>query len=183
MEGQFRTERGAPLRIGGLPDPEAMETRWAIEIPGGLSFLATHDPRAEVPGLDRVPRSDWPNVELTHFAFQVMVGAGTALMMLAAWFWWSYYRRGAAIFENRGLLLGTALAAPLGFLGLEAGWFVTEVGRQPWIIHQVMRTKDAVTPASGVVEIFYVFSLLYAVLGVTVAVLLWRIAKGRNPGS
>jgi cytochrome bd ubiquinol oxidase subunit I len=183
MEGQFRTQTYAPLRIGGIPDEDAGTTNYAIEIPGGLSFLAAGNPAAEVRGLNETPRSDWPNVELTHFAFQVMVGAGTALMMLAAWFWWSYFRRGAAIFENRGLLLGTALAAPLGFLGLEAGWFVTEVGRQPWIIHQVMRTKDAVTPAEGVVEIFYVFSLLYAVLGVTVVVLLVRIGRGRNPGS
>lgn len=183
MEGQFRTQTYAPLRIGGIPDEEAGATNYAIEIPGGLSFLAAGNPAAEVRGLNETPRSDWPNVELTHFAFQVMVGAGTALMVLAAWFWWSYYRRGAAIFENRGLLLGTALAAPLGFLGLEAGWFVTEAGRQPWIIHQVMRTKDAVTPASGVVEIFYVFSLLYAVLGITVVVLLWRIARGQTAGS
>ena len=93
MEGQFRTQRFAPLRIGGLPDAEARKTRWAIEIPGGLSFLATHDFRAEVPGLDQVPRSDWPNVEATHLAFQVMVGLGTALVGLSTWFWWSYRRR------------------------------------------------------------------------------------------
>jgi cytochrome d ubiquinol oxidase subunit I len=69
MEGQFRTQRSAPLRIGGWPDPEARATRWAVEIPGGLSLLATHDPRAEVPGLDQVPRSDWPNVGLTHLVY------------------------------------------------------------------------------------------------------------------
>jgi cytochrome d ubiquinol oxidase subunit I len=183
MEGQFRTQTYAPLRIGGIPDEEAGTTNYAIEIPGGLSFLATGNPAAEVRGLNETPRSDWPNVELTHFAFQVMVGAGTALMILSAWFWWSYYRRGVAIFENRGLLLCIALAAPLGFIGLEAGWFVTEVGRQPWIIHQVMRTKDAVTPAAGVVEIFYVFSLLYALLGATVVLLLRRIGRAQNPGS
>ena len=104
MEGQFRTQRSAPLRIGGLPDAEAQETRWAIEIPGGLSFLATHDPRAEVPGLDQVPRSDWPNVELTHLAFQVMVGLGMALVGLSIWFWWSYRRRR----ENCALESGVA---------------------------------------------------------------------------
>jgi cytochrome d ubiquinol oxidase subunit I len=71
------------------------------------------------------------------------------------------------------------LGSPLGFLGLEAGWFVTEVGRQPWIIQKLMRTGDAVTSAEGVVEMFVAFSLLYLVHGVTVVVLLRRLA-GRH---
>ena len=87
MEGQFKTQRHAPLRIGGWPDTEAEVTRYAIEIPGGLSFLATGDPAAEVPGLDQVPKADWPNVEITHLAFQIMVGAGMALVAVSAWFW------------------------------------------------------------------------------------------------
>ena len=88
MEGQFRTERRAPLRIGGWPRPRGRQgRRWALEIPGGLSFLATHDFRAEVPGLDRVPRADWPNVELVHMAFQTMVGFGMLLVGLSLWFW------------------------------------------------------------------------------------------------
>jgi cytochrome d ubiquinol oxidase subunit I len=176
MEGQFKTERNAPLRIGGWPDSEARVTRLAIEIPGGLSYLATRDASAEVPGLDQVPRSDWPNVEITHLAFQTMVGSGMALLVVSVWFWISYCRSGAALFERRRLLGAIALAAPLGFIGLEAGWFVTEVGRQPWIIQGVMRTRDAVTPAAGVSAMFYVFSLVYVVLGVTLVVLLRRIA-------
>src|SRR5262245_30299318 len=74
MEGQFKTEQRAPLRIGGWPDVDAGVTRWAIEVPGGLSYLATGDSSAEVPGLEKVPRADWPNVEITHLAFQTMVG-------------------------------------------------------------------------------------------------------------
>jgi cytochrome d ubiquinol oxidase subunit I len=172
MEGQFRTQRAAPLRIGGWPDPEAGETRWAIEIPGGLSFLATHDPRAEVPGLDRIPRSDWPNVELTHLAFQAMVGLGTLLMGLSAWFWAAYWRRGEEAFSNRALGRAIVLCGPFGFLALEAGWFVTEVGRQPWIINGVLRTREAVTPAAGVPGMFLAFALLYLILGTTVVLLL-----------
>lgn len=182
MEGQFVTQTHAPLRIGGIPHPESQTTDWAVEIPGGLSFLATGDPTAEVPGLDRVPREDWPNVELTHLAFQVMVGSGTVLMLVSAWFWGSYWRRRDRILENRRLLWTLVIAAPLGFLGLEAGWFVTEVGRQPWIIQHVMRTRDAVTPAEGVVSVFYGFALLYLVLGVTVIVLLRRLAKSPVEG-
>ena len=180
MEGQFQTETHAPLRIGGWPDEDAGVTRYALEIPGGLSFLAAADSAAEVAGLDQVPRTDWPNVELTHLAFQVMVGAGSLLLLLSAWFWGTYLRRGARILQSRALLLATAIAMPLGFIGLEAGWFVTEVGRQPWVIQGIMRTSDALTPAQGVVELFVTFTLLYAVLGVTVVSLLSRIAGGKE---
>jgi cytochrome bd ubiquinol oxidase subunit I len=175
MEGQFRTERAAPLRIGGWPDADAGATRWAVEIPGGLSFLATHDPGAEVPGLDQVPRSDWPNVELTHLAFQAMVAIGGLLVAVSAWFWAAYWRRGEAALGNRLLLWAVALCGPLGFVALEAGWVVTEVGRQPWVINGVLRTSEAVTPAAGVPLMFYGFAVLYLVLGGTVALSLWNL--------
>ena len=180
MEGQFKTERYAPLRLGGLPDEAAGETRWAIEIPGGLSFLATGDRSAEVPGLNGVPRDEWPNVWLTHLAFQVMVGLGTLLAMLSVWFGWAALRRRELLLERRWLLRSLALAAPMGFVALEAGWFVTEVGRQPWVIHGVMRTSDAVTPAAGVPAMFLAFTVLYLLLGGTVIVLLRRLAGPTN---
>jgi cytochrome d ubiquinol oxidase subunit I len=176
MEGQFATQRHAPLRIGGWPDESSGTTRWALEIPSGLSILAARDPAAEVPGLDQVPRSEWPNVAVTHFAFQVMVGTGLILLAVSAWFWWAYFRGREGILQRRGLLLAVSGAAPLGFIGLEAGWFVTEIGRQPWVIQGVMRTSEAVTPAEGVREMLGLFTLLYAVLSVTVVVLLRRIA-------
>jgi len=177
MEGQFKTERYAPLRIGGVPDEAAGVTRWAIEIPGGLSFLATGDPSTEVPGLEDVPVEDRPNVGLTHLAFQVMVGLGTVMAALAAWFAWAMIRRRELLLERRWLLRALAVAAPMGFLALEAGWFVTEVGRQPWVIHRVMRTSDAVTPAEGVQAMFVGFTALYLLLGVTVIVLLRRLGR------
>jgi len=176
MEGQFKSQSYAPLRIGGWPDTDAEVTRYAIEIPGGLSYLATHDRAAEVPGLDRVPKTDWPNVEITHLAFQVMVGAGTILMAASLWFWIAYLRSGGSIAGNRPLLWVITLCMPLGFIALEAGWFVTEIGRQPWIIQQVMRTSDAVTPAAGVPGMFFAFTALYLLLGTTVMALLRRIA-------
>lgn len=180
MEGQFQTETHAPLRIGGWPDEEARATKYAIEIPGGLSYLAAGDTAAKVPGLDQYPQEDWPNVELTHLMFQVMVGIGMALVALSIWFWLAYWRKRAAILDSRMLLRAIVLALPLGFIALEAGWIVTEVGRQPWIIQGIMRTFDAVTPASGVFELFITFTLLYLLLGVTVIALLVRIARGKT---
>ena len=87
MEEQFNTQRGAPLRIGGIPDVNARKTRYAIEIPKGLSVLAASNPNAEVIGLDRFPRDEWPNVVVTHLAFQIMVGAAIIMLTVALWYW------------------------------------------------------------------------------------------------
>jgi cytochrome bd ubiquinol oxidase subunit I len=179
MEGQFATQKSAPLRIGGWPDPEAGLTRWAIEIPGGLSFLATHDFQAVVPGLDQVPVEDRPNVELTHFAFQIMVGGGMVLIALAAWFWWQDLR-GIDWTRSRGLLHCMVISGPLGFLSLQAGWFVTEVGRQPWTINGILRTSESVTTAQGIPAMFFAFTVLYLLLGVTTIMLLLRLRRSSS---
>jgi cytochrome d ubiquinol oxidase subunit I len=173
MEGQFRTERGAPLRVGGWPDEAKRETRFAIEIPRGLSLLAFHDPDAEVRGLESFPEEDWPPIAPVHIAFQVMIGLGTYLALVSAWVLIRRLR-GRGIADSRWLLRAIAIAAPFGLICVEAGWIVTEVGRQPWIIHQVMRTADAVTPMPGLIVPFFTFTLLYCLLGIVVAVLLYR---------
>jgi cytochrome bd ubiquinol oxidase subunit I len=178
LEGQFKSERGAPLRIGGGPDPESGETRWAIEIPSGLSLLATHDPNGEILGLEAFPRDQWPATQIVHTAFQVMVGAGLTMLGVAAWYWWASWRgrRGARDWtERRRLLWALVLCSPLGFLALEAGWIVTEVGRQPWVIYGIMRTRDAVTTAGGVGYSLAGFTLLYTGLAVTLVLLLRRL--------
>ena len=180
IEGQFKTEQGAPLRIGGWPDPEAQETRWAIEIPGGLSWLATGDPNAEVRGLEEFPRDEWPNKQVVHAAFQIMVGAGFLMLGLAAWFWWAWWRQrrtGRSWASRRRLLRALALGTPLGYLALEAGWFVTEVGRQPWIVYGVMRTREAVTPVEGIWLSLAGFVVLYSGLTITLIFLLLRLAR------
>jgi cytochrome d ubiquinol oxidase subunit I len=173
MEGQFRTERGAPLRVGGWPDEAAAETRYAVEIPRGLSFLAFKDFTAEVKGLEAFPREHWPPVAIVHVAFQVMVGLGTFMALVSAaalWLMW----RGRDPTRHRGLLRALVLAGPMGFVCTEAGWVVTEVGRQPWIIYGVMKTADAVTPMPGLIVPFVTFTALYCVLGVVVAGLLYQ---------
>jgi cytochrome d ubiquinol oxidase subunit I len=177
MEAVFTTERGAPLLIGGLPDVENRRVRYAIEIPRGLSFLAHHDFNAEVAGLDRVPRRDWPNVTITHIAFQIMVGCGFLLAAVGALYWLLQWRKRQ---PNRALLWTLMLVAPLGFVALEAGWVVTEVGRQPWVINGVMRTADAVTTVDDVHVTFYAFCILYAVLGAVLVMLLRRLAHNRR---
>lgn len=174
MEGQFRTQSGAPLRIGGIPDVSAQRTRWAIEIPGGLSLLAFHDPHALVRGLDAVPRRDWPPVPIVHVAFQIMVALGTYLALLGVWVVIETLRR-RDLAANRWLMRAVAAATPMGFLCIEAGWTVTEVGRQPWVIYGVMRTADSVTPMPGLIVPFLVISALYCFLGVVVVWLLYDL--------
>ena len=173
MEGHFETSARAPLFIGGWPDMDRAETRYAIPIPGALSFLAFGDVDAEVKGLEDFPRDLWPNVPIVHIAFQIMVALGTYMALVSVWVAWVAWRR-HDLCANRRLLVAIALAAPMGFIAIEAGWTVTEVGRQPWIIYGVMRTADAVTTMPGLVYPFVVFTVLYCFLGVIVAWLLYR---------
>ncbi len=172
-ESLFETRAGAPLLIGGIPDVESGTVRFGLEIPKLLSLLAHHDPDAVVTGLDRIPRDEWPPVAIVHVAFQVMVGLGTFMALLSAVVLWLRFRRQDLV-TRRWLLHGLVLAAPMGFIATEAGWVVTEVGRQPWIIRGVMRTADAVTPMPGLVVTFTVFTLLYILLAAAVVWLLYR---------
>jgi len=165
MEGQFRTERGAPLRIGGIPDPERETTPYAIEIPRGLSLLAFHDPDAEILGLSSVSQDERPDPRPVHVAFQVMVACGIFMAAVAAAGTFIGWRRREAFF-GRSFLLVVSACGPLGLLAVEAGWVVTEMGRQPWIIHKVMRTSEAVTPVEGLALPLIIFSLIYLALGV-----------------
>jgi cytochrome bd ubiquinol oxidase subunit I len=173
MEAHFETAAGVPLTIGGWPDMETRETRYAIKIPYGLSLLAFHDPNAVVKGLNEFPREDWPNVPIVHTAFQIMVALGTFLALLSLWITWMAIKR-RDLTSNRVLLGAIAVSAPMGFIAIEAGWTVTEVGRQPWIVYGVLRTADAVTPMPGLIVPFLLFTLLYCFLGVVVVWLLYR---------
>jgi cytochrome d ubiquinol oxidase subunit I len=170
IEGHFKTGTHAPLTLGGLPDVATRTTKWGVEIPGLLSLLAHRDVSAVVIGLDQFPRADWPPVLLVHLAFQIMVGIGSVLALLGGlWFWFG--RRG--VFP-RWFLWSVVACAPLGMVALEAGWVVTEVGRQPWIIQGILRTKDAVTPVPGMVYHFYLFLVLYLTLAAATVWLLRR---------
>src|SRR6201996_946157 len=172
LEGQFQTESGAPLRIGGLPDPSLRETKYALEIPHGLSLLAFHRFNARVSGLEDFPQIDWPNVPLVHIAFQIMVGLGSVLSLIALWGAWIAWKA-APITTHPQFLRVLRIATPLGFLALEAGWMVTELGRQPWIISGILRTQDAVTEFPHLQLPFLLVTVLYCVLG---CIAVWLLA-------
>ena len=176
FEGLYRTQRGAPITIGGLYDKATGEVKYGIQIPRGLSLLAFHDPNARVTGLETVPASDRPPINVVRFSFQTMVGIGTALALLAAVFLvtWLRHRR---LPRSRWFFRAVLIAGPLSLVALIAGWITTEVGRQPWIAYQVMRTAQAVTAAKGL-AVGYVFLLaVYIALGAAVVWLLRRLSR------
>jgi cytochrome d ubiquinol oxidase subunit I len=176
MEAQWETERGAGLSIGGWPDEEREETRWALQIPYALSLLAYHDPQAEVKGLKTVARADRPPVAIVHLAFQVMVALGTAMALVSGWAAWTAWRR-RDLTQPRALLRALVLIAPFGFIATEAGWIVTEVGRQPWVVQGLLRTSDAVTPMPGLIVPMMLFTLLYIGLAVIVVLLIASLVR------
>lgn len=162
MEQLYETRAAAPLSVGP-----------GIEIPYGLSLLAFHDPHAVVKGLDIAPRSEWPNVALVHWTFDIMVGLGLYMALVGLWAGWLALKQ-RDFAARRRFLRAVVIAAPCGFLAIECGWIVTELGRQPWIIYGVLKTADAVTPMPGLIVPFTTITLLYCALGVIVAVLLYR---------
>lgn len=172
-EALYHTQKNAPLLIGGIPDDRTGEVHLGIEIPSGLSLLAFHDPEAEVKGLDAFPKEDRPPVLATHLSFQVMVGAGSVMALLAAYTLFAWWRK-RDLFASRKYLWSVVACGPLGMIALEAGWLVTEFGRQPWIVRGAMRTKDAVTPFPHLAAPFWTFTLVYVLLGVAVVYLLFR---------
>ncbi|WBL21065.1 cytochrome ubiquinol oxidase subunit I [Zunongwangia sp. HRR-M8] len=178
MEAHFETEKGAPLFVGGIVDEENKEVNYKIEIPKALSFLAFGDFDAEVKGLNEFPEDEIPPVAIVHYAFQVMVGIGTLLALAGLLFFISLKKK--SWMDSKKYWWFFMLLAPLGFLALEAGWVVTEVGRQPWIIYQIMRTSDAVTPMPGMKFSFFMYVAVYILLAITVTWLMQRQIKALN---
>jgi len=179
MEGLYRTLHGAPLHIGGIPLESQQRVVFGLEIPRGLSLLAAFDPNAEVKGLNEVPAADRPNPILVHLSFDTMVGLGTLLGILALVFWGVAWR-GRAIPTVRPLLMVLALAGPAAVIAMEAGWFVTEFGRQPWVVYGILRTAQAATPVQGLFISLLAFLLIYLALAVTTARLLLLLAERRR---
>jgi cytochrome d ubiquinol oxidase subunit I len=181
LEGLQHTEKGAPFTIGGYYDAGAGKVRIGVHIPKMLSVLAFHDPNAEVIGLDSVPPGDRPPVNIVRFAFQTMVGIGSALALLGVLFvaTWLRHRR---LPRSPWFYRAVMLAGPAAFVALIAGWITTEVGRQPWIVYRVMRTEQAVTHAGGLAVGYVVLVSVYVGLACAVAWLLRRLAR-RAPES
>jgi cytochrome d ubiquinol oxidase subunit I len=181
FEGLPRTMQGAPFTFGGFYDAKSGEVRYGIQVPKLLSLLAHHDPNATVIGLDSVPPADRPPVNIVRFAFQTMVSIGTGLAALGALFLLTWFRH-RRLPRSPWFYRAVMIAGPLAFVALIAGWIATEVGRQPWIVYQVMRTEQAVTQADHLVVGYVVLILVYLGLGTAVAWLLRRLAR-RPPQS
>lgn len=179
MEAHFHTQQAAPFILGGIPDVENKKVDYAIEIPGLLSFLAFGDFKAEVKGLDSVPPDHLPPVAITHYAFQIMIFLGVVMMGISLIYFFSLWKKKEWL-DKKWLLKLFVIATPMGFMAVEAGWTVTEVGRQPWIIHNVMRTADAVTPMPGIAYSFYLFTAVYISLAFVVTFMLYRQIKMVN---
>ncbi|MDE1190790.1 MAG: cytochrome ubiquinol oxidase subunit I [Arachidicoccus sp.] len=176
MEAVYKTEKGVPLLIGGIPNDSTQEVKYAIRLPNLLSFLAYDNFNAEIKGLDQVPATDRPPVAVTHYSFQVMVALGMFMLLIAILYLIILIKKKS--WQNKRWLLKLfAIATPMGFMAVEAGWTVTETGRQPWIIYGIMRTKDAVTPMPGIIYSFYIFTAVYISLSLIVIFMLYRQIK------
>ncbi len=176
MEALFHTQRGAPLLIGGIPDVRGERVRFGIEIPGALSWLAKGNRDAQVQGLDALRPDLRPPVWPCHFAFQLMVGAGSWLALFGAFALWLRVRAPERLY-GRGFLRAAALSTPLGFLAVEAGWVVTEVGRQPFIVYGIMRTRDGLTPMPGVVFTLAAVSAVYLLLTAVLVLVMRHLVR------
>ena len=173
MESLFKTSAPARMVIGGIPDTSKEEVKYAIHIPGLLSFLAHGNFNAEVTGLDKFKKTDWPPVPIVHIAFQLMVFMGM-VMALAALMNLLFTLKWKKNLQKRWWLRTLAWLTPAGFIAMEAGWIVTETGRQPWIIYGILRTSESVTPMPGIRYSFYLVTFIYLALGMVVFLLMKR---------
>ncbi|WP_371682699.1 cytochrome ubiquinol oxidase subunit I [Sporosarcina sp. PTS2304] len=175
-EWHFETEENAPLMLYGvLKDGEV---KYAIKIPYALSILAHNSPTAEVIGLDQFPEEDIPPLYI-HYLFDIMVTIGMLLLGLSALFLFGMWRKWKFV-ESRLFRWLIVLSGPLVFVSLEAGWWLAEVGRQPWILRNIMRTSEGATTSGHVDTMLVLFALLYIVLGIGSVVVLRRMFI-RNP--
>jgi cytochrome d ubiquinol oxidase subunit I len=177
MEGLYETTAGAPLSVGGIYMDD--ELRYALEIPNGLSLLIHHDPDGVVLGLEEFPADERPPVNVVHLAFDVMVGLGSALLLVALWFGWVWWRR-RRIPGTPWFLRAVAVSGVAAIVAMEAGWITTEVGRQPWIVYDLMRTEDAVSPAPGLYLGFYAVVIIYLLLTALTVFVLRRLARDKD---
>jgi len=145
MEGVWETEKGAALRLFGWPDEKSEETKYAIEIPKLASLILTHDLNGEIKGLKAWPKADRPPVAAIFWSFRVMVGIGLLMMTMGILSVIQYYR--GKLFETKWLQALWMLMMPSGFIAILAGWFVTEIGRQPYTVYGLLRTAESVSPA------------------------------------
>jgi cytochrome d ubiquinol oxidase subunit I len=190
MEGLFDTQDGAPLAILGQPDMEQQRLDNPFIIPRALSFLTYRAWTAQVKGLNSFPRSEWPDsIPILYYSYHVMVGLGTifiGIMVIAAFLMW----RGK-LYASRWMLWILLLSAPFPYIANMAGWITAEVGRQPWLIYGLMRTRAGISPRVSAGSAWFTligFFGMYTVLSILFLFLVYReIDRGPDsyaePGS
>ncbi len=164
---ETNTKGGAPFAVIALPDMEAEKNLFAFDIPDGLSLLVTHSLGGRVQGLKEIPKKDRPNVFILFWSFRLMVAIGFILLFVMLWaavLW----RRGR-LYNHRPFLRTLLILHPLGFVATELGWVTNEVGRQPWMVYQLMRTSEGVSPipAGNVIWSLTLFLVIFIVVGVS----------------
>jgi cytochrome d ubiquinol oxidase subunit I len=174
LEGLYRTTRGAPEHILGWYTDN--QVKYGVEIPHLLSFLAFHSWNAKVKGLKTVPANQRPPINIERFAFQIMVGIGTAMALLGVVYVAIWIRR-RRLPESTWFYRAVVIAGPAAVVALISGWVVTEVGRQPWVVYGVMRTSAAVTGAHGIPVGYGALAATYLVVYVGLAWVLRRLAR------
>jgi cytochrome bd ubiquinol oxidase subunit I len=177
-EGLFETQTHAPLSIGGFTDPVEREVKWGIEIPWALSFLAGNSFDTEVIGLNDFPKEYWPPL-FVHTLFNAMVGIGSLLILLSliAYVWNKLLKKDRF---PKWLMWSFVAGGPLSILAIEFGWIFACTGRQPWTIYRILSTEDSVTTSGNLAVLFVLFVSVYAILAVSVVLVLLYYFK-RNP--
>lgn len=176
MEAHFETDSASAFLVGGIVDEENQEVKYGLKIPGLLSFLVHSDFETPVTGLNDIPKENHPPVAIVHYAFQIMIGLGMFLLVVSLIYILALWKKKKWL-QSKWLMKLFVFSIPLGYIALEAGWTVTEVGRQPWIIYEIMKTADAVTPMPGIVYSFYLFTAVFISLSAIVIFLMYRQMK------
>ncbi len=181
MEGLAETESNVELELGGFWNGEELVGAIEVPIPGLLSFLSANDFDATLQGLNSVPPEDQPPVGIVHIAFQTMVLLGTFLALLATVYLFLLWRKRDPL-ENVWLLRAVVVSGPAAIIAMETGWITTEVGRQPWIVHNVLRTEDAVTDSGYIWVSLTVLVIVYAAMTIGAYSLLRSMSRRWREG-
>ena len=181
MEGLADTASNVELELGGFWNGEELVGAIEVPIPGLLSFLSTNSFDGTLQGLNSVPVEDQPPVGIVHIAFQTMVFLGTALALLATVYLFLLWRKRDPL-ESTWLLRAVVVSGPAAIIAMETGWITTEVGRQPWIVHNVLRTEDAVTDAGYIWVTLTVLVIVYAAMTIGAYSLLRSMSRRWRAG-
>jgi cytochrome d ubiquinol oxidase subunit I len=181
LEGHWENKPGesVPLTLFGWPDMEAEETLYALKVPHLGSLILTHEWNGQFPGLKEFAPEDRPNSTVVFWSFRIMVGLGLLMLLLGVWAAWLRWRE--KLYVSKPFLHFAQWMGPAGLIAILAGWYTTEIGRQPWIVYGVMRTKDAVSNHSALamsVTLIVFVVVYFIVFGTGVRYMLKLVGRG-----